>query len=64
MEEVLFHNKRFSDICKQFNYKSMDVFYSVLSQSRKKLLEIIDNSPNHSVLKKLINNTSRKNGKR
>ena len=64
MEEVIFHDKQFSDICKQFNYKSMDVFYSVLSQSRKKLLEIIDNSPNHSVLKKFINNTSRKNGKR
>lgn len=64
MEVVIFRNKTKTDICKQFNYKSMNVLYSVLSQSRKKLLELIDNSPNHSILKKFINNTSKKDGKR
>ena len=64
MEVVIFRNKTKTDICKQFKYKSLNVLSSVLSQSRNKLLEIIDNSPNHSVLKKFINNTSRKNGKR
>ncbi len=63
MEEVIFYDKQLSDVCKQFNYKSMNVLYSVLSQSRKKLLELIDSSSNHSILKKFINNSRKKNEK-
>ncbi len=64
MVEKVLHSKQLSYIFKQFNYKSMKVLYAILSQSRKKLLELIDNSPNHSILKEFINNTNKKNGKR
>ena len=64
MEQVLFHDKKLKDICEQFNYKSMNVFYSVISQNRSKLLEIIDNSPNHTTLKEFLRNNWKKNGKR
>ncbi len=64
LEEVTYTDKNREDICKELNLKSMNVFNSILSQSRRRLLEVIDKSSNYSILKENIERLIKRNGKR